>query len=476
MFEGGQIGYGAPAAPKSKIPSKGKRKGKSKPSLDETELVGSSRTKKARLHRSRDRPISSYSKSKILQAVSDQIKTIMSECKTLIANSVRTGFQHVETRLDNKLEKVVPLFVRQCLKSKDSDEVIKDVLKNLCLCDDLFDEPGENVPEGSTVGDKKSSKKPMEDDDLGTVNSAGENISLGESNQSVPVVSATAPVQNSTGDAEVNVIDVLLSLATNPKFIAICQITQPTSSTDIDLKDADLLSIPISIDPCRPDWSILLMMNSCVMVMRDVILSGPDFASNVGANILPCGFVVGLAKQFSRFKKISRKDSFEFDLEFVHAVRIRMKETRKQWVKDIDSIYFPFNIDRTRWIGVCIDLSSHLMTVFDPSASEMHSSRLKPELDFICEMFPFLVRKSGLNNGMKNFFTKVISFKRDTSVVQTPSRADTGILSLLFIEAHVLGGIDKVYKVKNASLQERAEQLVVDMYEHCCGDIDLSDN
>ncbi|VVB01711.1 unnamed protein product [Arabis nemorensis] len=405
MFEGGQIGYGGSAAPKSKNPGKAKRKGKSKSSLDDSELVGSSTTKEARLHRSRDRVVSSNFKFKILQAVTVQIKTTVSECKTMIANSVRSDFEHVETRLDNKLENVVPVLVRQCLKSKDYDEVITDVLKNLCPSDGLFDEPGENVPEG-------------------TANSAGEDVSLGGPNQSGPGVSETVPVQNSTGDAEVNVVDVLLSLATNPKFIAICQRTKPTRELDFGaghyLKDADLIAIPISIDPCRPD-----VMDSCVMVMRDLFLSGPNLASNVRADILPCGFVVALAKQFSKFKKISRKDSFEFDPNFVDAMR---------------------------------------------------SSRLMPELDFICEMFPYVVRKSGVNNGMKNFSTKVISFKRDTSVVQAPSRADTGILSLLFIEAHVLGGIDKVYEVKTATLQERADQLVVDMYEHCCGDIDLSDN
>ncbi|VVB05375.1 unnamed protein product [Arabis nemorensis] len=453
MFEGGQRGYGAPAAPNSKNPGKAKRKGESKSCLDESELVGSSRTKKARLHCSRDRPISSDAKSKILEVVSCQIKVVMSECKTMIANSVHSGFQHVESRLDMKLEKVVPSLVRDCLKSKDADEVVKEVLKIFRSCDGVFDEPGENVPEGSAVGDKKSPKKPMEvdgditsDDDLCTGNSGDDDLCTGN-----PVVPESAPVQKMDFYC-CNAVHILMELDFGASRY---------------LKDGDLLTIPISIDPC--------VMDSCVMVMRDVILSGPNLTSNVRANILHCGFVVSLAKQLSKFKKISRKDSFEFDPDFVDVVRIRMKETEKQWIKDIDSIYFPFNIDRTRWVGVSIEFFSHLMTVFDPSASEMRSSQLKSKLDFICEMFPFLVRKSSVNNGMKNFSTKVISFKKDTSVVQASSRADTCILSLLFIEAHVIGGIDEVYEVKKVILRERAEQLIVDMYVHCCGDIDLSD-
>lgn len=143
----------------------------------------------------------------------------------------------------------------------------------------------------------------------------------------------------------------------------------------------------------------------------------------------------------------------------------------RSWLSHVDSLLAPFNIDKNRWVGVLVHLPSHTLTVFDPTATVRRRTRLKPELDFICQMFPYLVRKVGDNELTKNFPLHPLTFDRNTHVAQASDVANSGMLSLLFLEAHATGGLDKVYLVTERDMRQRAEQLVVEMYEHCFGDL-----
>lgn len=210
-------------------------------------------------------------------------------------------------------------------------------------------------------------------------------------------------------------------------------------------------------------------MDSCVLVMRDSLFSNVDPATDPRAEFMRSNFPGSLAVFYSKFKKAIRKDCFDFDPEVVAAVTERAKLNGREWINDIDFLYFPFNIDKNRWIVVMVNLRNHALTVFDPTADVCRGSRLKPQLEFICEMLPYFVRKVGLNDRMLAFPLEPLAFQRDTSVAQASLRANTGILSLLFLEAHAFGGLEKVYKVDESSIRKRAEDLAVEIYEHCCG-------
>lgn len=119
-----------------------------------------------------------------------------------------------------------------------------------------------------------------------------------------------------------------------------------------------------------------------------------------------------------------------------------------------------------------VDLPSHTLSVFDSTADVRRGSRLKPELDFICDMFPYLVRKVGANDLMTSYPLHPLAFVRHTMVAQASDHANTGMLSLLFMEAHALGGFAELACVSESGVRERAEQLAVELYEHCCGDIE----
>ncbi|XP_020878913.1 uncharacterized protein LOC9310398 [Arabidopsis lyrata subsp. lyrata] len=214
-------------------------------------------------------------------------------------------------------------------------------------------------------------------------------------------------------------------------------------------------------------------MDACVTVMRESIFINTDPASVPRADMLTSQFHGSLAVMYSKFKKVRRKESFDFDADLLSSITSRFNSTGRQWLVNIDYLYSPFNIDKNRWIAVMVDMPSHSLTVFDSTANVRRCSRLKPELEFLCEMFPYLVRKVGANDVMLNYPLTPLSFTRHTRVTQASDRANTGMLSLLFMEAHAVGGFEKVCQVSESGIRHRAEQLAVQLYEHCCGDIEV---
>ncbi|KAG7578982.1 Zinc finger PMZ-type [Arabidopsis thaliana x Arabidopsis arenosa] len=79
----------------------------------------------------------------------------------------------------------------------------------------------------------------------------------------------------------------------------------------------------------------------------------------------------------------------------------------------------------------------------------------------------------GVNDLMINYPLNPLSFTRHTCVTQASDRGNTGMLSLLFMEAHAIGGFDKFCRVSESGIRQRAEQLAVQLYEHYCGDIEV---
>lgn len=214
-------------------------------------------------------------------------------------------------------------------------------------------------------------------------------------------------------------------------------------------------------------------MDACVSVLREYLAHNSNLVAGPRADILPSTFHGSLAPMYSKFKKTRWKDSFEFDDALLSSVAARSNATRRTWLADIHYLYSPFNIDKNRWIAVMIDLPAHCLTVFDSTATVRRGSRLKPELEFICEMFPYLVRQVGGNEVMKNFPLHPLAFARNTHVAQASALANSGILSLLFMEAHALGGLEEVSKISEFGSHSRVERLVVEMYKYCCGAVEL---
>nr|VDD39116.1 unnamed protein product [Brassica oleracea] len=134
----------------------------------------------------------------------------------------------------------------------------------------------------------------------------------------------------------------------------------------------------------------LLAISSIIprLIRRESLFKNINPANDPRADMLPCRFYGAFAAEYSKFKKCRRQEGFAFNSDLVNSVTVRCDELGKEWLKDIDYLYSPFNIDKNQCVGLVVDLRLRTLTVFDCTASARRASRLKPQLEFICEMFP----------------------------------------------------------------------------------------
>ncbi|CAL9248374.1 unnamed protein product [Arabidopsis halleri] len=374
MFEGGFRGLVAPAQLPARVIKKGKRKCNAKLLPAKIDNGEASSSKKRKLWSNRSKPAFVDSNAKLLAAVSSQIRAVESV-------GVQTG------------------------NTKNSD----------------------SVQDATHLSHPyKADKIPSTKASLST--QPRDSVSLSSEESAEPSPRGTAGAQSS---------EPLLASGTefdasSHKFKLLITHLVPTMELSVGdglvLKDRDVINIPTSIPPDSPQ-----VMDSCVLVMRDSLFSNVDPAIDPRVEFMHSNFPGSLAVLYAEFKKSTRKECFDFDPEVVSAVAERAKLIGREWINDIDFLYFPFNIDKNRWIAIMVNLRNHLLTVFDPTTDVRRGSRLKPQLDFICEMFPYFVRKVGLNDRMLSFPLEPLAFHRDTSVAQASLRTNIGILSLLFI-------------------------------------------
>ncbi|EFH55169.1 hypothetical protein ARALYDRAFT_901286 [Arabidopsis lyrata subsp. lyrata] len=468
MFVGGFRGLAAPAQPPSRVVKKGKRKCNAKLLPKEMSNGEASSSKKLKMRSQRAKFDSVDPNSKLLAAVSSQIRAGLKESQSAVYANLCIDIKEMELRLQQSFKQNIFSVVAEYLAAKDTVNTVVDAL-------------------GSGGGRPVShlNQDPVQPDPL--LSDPYAPAKLSSPKDTTPTVqgetgsssAAASGEKSSGGDTVVQFSEQLPDSATevdpsSDKFKLLITHMVPTLELSVGeglvLKDKDVLNIPIIIPPDSPQVCTNVM-DSCVLVLRDSLFNNVDPASDPRAEFMRSNFPGSFAVLYAKFKKTSRKELFDFDPEVLAAVIDRSKLNGREWIIDIDFLYFLFNIDKNRWIAVMVNLRNHVLTVFDPNADACRGSRLKPQLDFVCEMFPYFVRKVGLNDMMSSFSLEPLAFHRDTSVVQASVRSNTGILSLLFMEAHAFGGLEKVYKVNESAIRSRAESLAVELYEHCCGEL-----
>ncbi|KAF8094773.1 hypothetical protein N665_0353s0004 [Sinapis alba] len=91
-------------------------------------------------------------------------------------------------------------------------------------------------------------------------------------------------------------------------------------------------------------------------------------------------FVSQLSKLFSKFSKMSKKGSFRFPSNILERFLSN---------PEAEHFYFPFNLDKKHWVGVCVDCPSWSIVVMDCNIALSHL--VTP----ITQMFPFLLKQAG---------------------------------------------------------------------------------
>ncbi|KAL0752202.1 hypothetical protein Bca101_034205 [Brassica carinata] len=123
---------------------------------------------------------------------------------------------------------------------------------------------------------------------------------------------------------------------------------------------------------------------------------GPMVGPNVA--IYDTTLPVALMNHNNRFVKSADKDRSK--LKFAHV------PLEKHLERSHERIYFPFNMDKQHWVGVCIDTKASTLHVLDCNTSFRSDSSLRKELNPIATFLPYVLKQFGFlgtNAGVKAF-------------------------------------------------------------------------
>ncbi|KAF8083798.1 hypothetical protein N665_0751s0014 [Sinapis alba] len=164
-------------------------------------------------------------------------------------------------------------------------------------------------------------------------------------------------------------------------------------------------------------------------------------------------FVSQISKVYTKFSNVSRKDTFRFPDNIVENTAFI----------EADRFYFPFNLDKKYWIGICIDMSNWSIAVLDSNLPNRSEYMMGKEVKPIAQMFPYFAKQVGKQVGLKDM--KALAFESPRFLPQNNAITDSAVTTILFIQAHAVAGVDACKCITAAVLDTEVERLVVTLYE-----------
>ncbi|KAF8107190.1 hypothetical protein N665_0125s0018 [Sinapis alba] len=168
-------------------------------------------------------------------------------------------------------------------------------------------------------------------------------------------------------------------------------------------------------------------------------------------------FVSQLNKMYTKFSKASKKDGFKFTASVVESIQ---QDPSKS---EVGRFYFPFNLDQKYWVGICVDCISWSVTVLDCNTALRTDYLMNKEVRPIAQMFPYLLKQAGRQVGLRE--CKGMTIERPRTIPQQNQITDSGVATIIFIQAHAVGGVEVCKCITPDVLHTEVEQLVVSLYE-----------
>lgn len=122
-----------------------------------------------------------------------------------------------------------------------------------------------------------------------------------------------------------------------------------------------------------------------------------------------------------------------------------------------DRIYFPFNVDKKHWAGVCVCVGSSSIEIFDCITAKRTEKALKQDLTSLSQMLPYILNRPDDPSREEKSFTIV----KAKGVPQNTNPNDSGITTVLLIQAHSIAGTDGCKCIIPDGIAEEAQKLAV---------------
>ncbi|KAJ4902008.1 Uncharacterized protein Rs2_15959 [Raphanus sativus] len=192
-------------------------------------------------------------------------------------------------------------------------------------------------------------------------------------------------------------------------------------------------------------------------IRSQITLNTPADQSN-NPVFLDTQFVSDLTKLFPKFSKWSKKDTFRFPTNIIERFMSNPQAER---------FYFPFNLEKIHWMGVCVDSASWSIVVMDCNIALRTDNMMSREVSPIAEMFPYLLKLCRKQLAHKD--GRALPIVRIRSIPQNPCPADSSVSAVLLIQAHAVAGVNVCQCITPDVIGSEVERLVVMFYEATVG-------
>ncbi|XP_024009333.1 uncharacterized protein LOC112084431 [Eutrema salsugineum] len=156
-------------------------------------------------------------------------------------------------------------------------------------------------------------------------------------------------------------------------------------------------------------------------------------------------FVAGLVKLFPRFSKADNRDAYLFSKAVVEKLTVLQP------------------------LFTEVFLALHLLTskieVLDCNVQLRTDVSMQNELRPISVMFPYLCRQIGGNELMANMSLTQLAIERVSGIPQITSQNDSGLVSILLMQAHAIGGVEQCRLMDLSDLEMDARKLITVLIE-----------
>ncbi|XP_024010364.1 uncharacterized protein LOC18014483 [Eutrema salsugineum] len=172
-----------------------------------------------------------------------------------------------------------------------------------------------------------------------------------------------------------------------------------------------------------------LCMNAIVASIRDELWATRE-AHPINYDFIEFGLIVEIVRLHDQFLSNSKKAKITLPKGTISYVKNRFP-----WYTVVGRLYCPFQIDGRLWIGLCIDLETHDIAVFNcnPTIKEM---KLKILIVPLAESLPHFIRKVAYNSEMKNDTLDAFNISIAKPVFQTANPGHSAVLTLMLLQLH----------------------------------------
>ncbi|CAF2044413.1 unnamed protein product [Brassica napus] len=209
----------------------------------------------------------------------------------------------------------------------------------------------------------------------------------------------------------------------------------------------------------RPRLMSAKVMDILIRVARVAVCPHLPPEGPRSAAFLDTKFVSSINKTFPKFLKSRNKEAYMFpkglkdifpskDDPKVHPIRY----------------YFPFNVGKKHWVGICFDARTGVLTVLDCNVTLHKDSSIEKYINSILQMLPYLARYVGEIVGTEPVI-QCYDVARPKSVAQNKNPADSGLMAMLLMATHAIYGLEACKSLTHEMVEEEGRRAAILAYE-----------